>query len=129
MRLLHSADWHLGRLFHARSLLEDQAYALNGLVECVRELRPDALLIAGDVYDRAVPPPEAVALLDDILAQVVLGLKVPVMMIAGNHDSGDRLGFGAKFLSSSGLHIAGRVTERSAILRLHDQHGELEIYG
>ncbi|PCH53720.1 MAG: exonuclease sbcCD subunit D, partial [Burkholderiaceae bacterium] len=90
MRFLHTADWHLGRLFHARSLIEDQSHVLDQFVALVRDLRPDAVLIAGDVYDRAVPPPEAVALLDDVLARIVVDAGVPVVMIAGNHDSAQR---------------------------------------
>lgn len=109
MRLLHTADWHLGRLFHGRSLIEDQAYALDGFVRLVGESRPDVVLIAGDVYDRAVPPFEAVNLLDEVLSQIVLGHGVPVVLIAGNHDSPDRLGFGSRLLASRGLTLAGRL--------------------
>ncbi|MBW7861800.1 MAG: exonuclease SbcCD subunit D [Rhodocyclaceae bacterium] len=128
MRFLHTADWHLGRLFHARSLIEDQACLLDQLVELVRELRPDALLVAGDVYDRAVPPAEAVALLDDTLSRIVLGLGVPVVMIAGNHDSADRLGFGARLLSGGGLTIAGRPGQATEAVRFGDAHGALDVY-
>ncbi len=110
MRFIHTADWHLGRLFHGRSLTEDQAYVLDQLVALVEDARPDAVLIAGDVYDRAVPPPEAVSLLDETLSRIVLGAGVPVVMIAGNHDSADRLGFGARLLAGRGLTIAGPVT-------------------
>lgn len=127
MRFLHTADWHLGRLFHGRSLLEDQAHLLNQFVELVGSERPDAVLIAGDVYDRAVPPAEAVNLLDDTLSRIVLGLQVPVVMIAGNHDSADRLGFGARLLAAGGLHIAGRPGEAGEGLRLRDAWGEVCI--
>ncbi|KWR88551.1 exonuclease SbcCD subunit D [Cupriavidus sp. IDO] len=128
MRFLHTADWHLGRLFHARSLLEDQAHLLDQLVELVRTQRPDAVLIAGDVYDRAVPPPEAVALLDDVLARIVLDAGVPVVMIAGNHDSAQRLEFGARLMTAQGLHVAGRTSSQAACVTLHDAHGEVRIY-
>jgi exonuclease SbcD len=76
MRLLHTADWHLGRALHGASLLEDQAHLLDRFVDLVRDERPDAVLIAGDVYDRAVPPGAAVELLDDALSRIVLGLRV-----------------------------------------------------
>lgn len=128
MRLLHSADWHLGRLFHARSLIEDQAHFLDQVRTLVRELRPDALLIAGDVYDRAVPGPDAVALLDAFLADVVLGLRVPVVMIAGNHDSAERLGFGARVLAEAGLHIAGRARHPIEAVRLQGRHDHAWVY-
>ncbi|WP_066742818.1 exonuclease SbcCD subunit D [Cupriavidus sp. D384] len=128
MRFLHTADWHLGRLFHARSLIEDQAHVLDQFVALVRDVRPDAVLIAGDVYDRAVPPPEAVALLDDVLARIVVEADVPVVMIAGNHDSAQRLDFGARLLAARGLHVAGRTGPETACVSLHDAHGEVRIY-
>lgn len=128
MRFLHTADWHLGRLFHARSLIEDQAHVLDQFVALVREARPDAVLIAGDVYDRAVPPPDAVALLDDVLARIVVGERVPVVMIAGNHDSAQRLDFGARLMTGQGLHVAGRVGAQASSLTLRDAHGDVRIY-
>ncbi|MGO4156524.1 exonuclease SbcCD subunit D [Cupriavidus sp. YAF13] len=128
MRFLHTADWHLGRVFHARSLLEDQAWVLDQFVALVRERRPDAVLIAGDVYDRAVPPPEAVALLDDVLARIVVDAGIPVVMIAGNHDSAQRLGFGARLLTAQGLHVAGITVRDATCVTLSDAHGEVRIY-
>lgn len=128
MRFIHTADWHLGRLFHARSLLEDQAHLLDQFVAQVHALRPDAVLIAGDVYDRAVPPPEAVALLDDVLARIVIDAGVPVVMIAGNHDSAQRLEFGARLMSAQGLHVAGRTSAQASCVTLHDADGEVRIY-
>ena len=77
MRFVHTADWHLGRLFHGVHLTEDQAHILDQFVAFVKDEKPDAVLIAGDIYDRAVPPPEAVGLLDDVLSRLVLDLKVP----------------------------------------------------
>lgn len=128
LRFLHTADWHLGRLFHARSLIEDQAHVLDQFVALVRDVRPDAVLIAGDVYDRAVPPPEAVALLDDVLARIVVEANVPVVMIAGNHDSAQRLDFGARLLAARGLHVAGRTGPETTCVTLRDAHGEVRIY-
>ena len=109
MRFIHTADWHLGRLFHTVHLTDDQAYLLEQFVDLVADVRPTAVLVAGDVYDRGVPPTEAVDLLNDILGRIVRGLGVPVVMIAGNHDSPTRLGFGSQLLSTEGLHIAGRL--------------------
>lgn len=127
MRLLHTADWHLGRIFNAHSLIEDQAHLLREFVALARETRPDAVLIAGDVYDRAVPPADAVALLDETLSEIVLGLGVPVVMIAGNHDSGERLGFGAKLLAGQGLHVSGQAGTPLK-LRLSDPHGDVDLF-
>lgn len=128
MRLLHTADWHLGRLFHARSLVEDQAHVLDQFVALVRDARPDAVLIAGDVYDRAVPPPDAVRLLDDTLARVVLGEGVPVIMIAGNHDSADRLGFGARLLAERRLRIASHPRLEPEQIAFDDAHGRVVVH-
>ena len=107
MRFLHTSDWHLGKTLCNANLLEDQAYALEQAVAMIKDAKPAAFVIAGDVYDRAVPPKEAVALLDEFLRRVVGDLKVPVLMIAGNHDSPERLGFAADFLEPQGLHVAG----------------------
>ena len=128
MRFLHTADWHLGRLFHSRSLVDDQAHVLDQLVALVRDTRPDAVLIAGDVYDRAVPPPEAVNLLDDTLSRIVIGEGVPVIMIAGNHDSPDRLGFGSRLLAARRLTIASRPRADVEAVAFDDAHGRVVVY-
>lgn len=109
MRLLHTADWHLGRIFYGASLIEDQAIALAGFCALAADLCPDAIVVAGDVYDRSVPPAEAVALLDETLTRLVTDVGVPVVVIAGNHDSPDRLAFGSRLLARGGLHVVGPV--------------------
>jgi exonuclease SbcD len=129
MRFVHTADWHLGRLFHGVHLTEDQAHILEQFVAFVKDGKPDVLLIAGDIYDRAVPPPEAVGLLDDFLSRLVLGLKVPVVLIAGNHDSPHRLGFGARLLAGQRLHIFGSFSEEIAPVIIEDEAGPVYIYG
>ncbi len=128
MRILHTADWHLGRILHGVHLTDDQAHVLTQLVEIVAETRPDVVVVAGDVYDRAIPPPDAVALLDDTLACVADGLRTPVVLIAGNHDSPERLGFGARLLAAGRLHVVGRLPEKPAPLVLEDAHGPVEIH-
>ena len=128
MKLLHTSDWHLGRLFHRIHLTDDQAYVLEQFVELAAEVRPDAVLIAGDIYDRAVPPPEAVELLDHTLSRLVRDLRLPVILIAGNHDSPDRVGFGARVFADSRLHVVGRFTPGIAPVILHDEHGPVHIY-
>jgi exonuclease SbcD len=107
MRFLHTSDWHLGKTLCNANLLEDQAHALDQVVAMVRETRAEALVVAGDLYDRAVPPKEAVALLNDTLDRLVRGCGIPVLIIGGNHDSPERLGFASGFLGSQGLHLAG----------------------
>lgn len=128
MRLIHTADWHLGRLFHNVHLTDDQAAVLDQFVDLVREARADAVLIAGDLYDRAVPPIEAVELLDDVLTRIVVGLGVPVVAIAGNHDSASRVGFGHALLRERGLHLAGRLRSDAAPVTLLDEHGPVHVH-
>ncbi|WP_135470987.1 exonuclease SbcCD subunit D [Crenalkalicoccus roseus] len=126
MRFLHTADWHLGRSLNGASLLEDQeALFLGPFLEILRDTRPDAVLLAGDVFDRAVPPAEAVALLDDILREVVLGLSTPVVLIPGNHDEPRRLAFGAPLLRAAGLHVVDSA--QGEAIRFADAHGEVAV--
>ncbi|MGB2711861.1 MAG: exonuclease subunit SbcD, partial [Conexibacter sp.] len=103
MRLLHTADWHLGRAFHGEELLGAQAAFVDFLVESARAGDVDAVLVAGDVYDRALPPVEAVRLADEALRR--LSELAPVVLIAGNHDSAARLGFGAQLLARADVHV------------------------
>lgn len=128
MKILHSADWHLGRVFHNVALLEDQAYILQQFIECVRERKPDVVVIAGDIYDRSVPSSDAVSLLDDTLTKIVIELKVPVIIIAGNHDSAERLSFGSRLLESAGLTVRGPLTSSCNPVLIKDSHGTVAIY-
>lgn len=117
LRLLHTSDWHLGRSLHEEPLLEDQAWALDRLFALLKDERPDALVVAGDLYDRSVPPAEAVRLLDDFLFRVA-DLGLPVIAVAGNHDSGDRLAFGGRLLATRGLHLRGRLGDEATPVEL-----------
>jgi exonuclease SbcD len=103
MRILHTADWHLGRSFHGESLLDAQAAAIDHAVETARAARVGAVVLAGDVYDRALPPVDAVRLADEALRR--LSEICPVVVISGNHDSAPRLGFGSGLLARAGLHL------------------------
>ncbi len=128
MRFIHTADWHLGRFLHGVRLTEDQAFLLDQFVELARDAGPDLIVIAGDVYDRAVPPPDAVRLLDDVLSRIVSGLGLPAIVIAGNHDSPERLGFGRSLFASSGLHIIGDVRAEQYTVTIHDKHGPVDFH-
>ncbi|HEY7717860.1 MAG TPA: exonuclease SbcCD subunit D [Pedococcus sp.] len=108
MRLLHTSDWHLGRSFHQVGLLDAQAGFVDHLVEVVRQERVDAVLVSGDVYDRALPAPDTVALLSETVSRLV-GAGAQVVLSSGNHDSAIRLGFAADLLERSGLHIRSSV--------------------
>lgn len=127
MRFLHSADWHLGRYLHGTSLLEDQAAVLDQFVELARTERVDAVVIAGDVYDRSVPPGDAVALLDNVLARLVVDSGIPVILIAGNHDSAQRIGFGGRILEKQRLILRGTLDDLSPVV-LTDAHGEIAFH-
>jgi DNA repair protein SbcD/Mre11 len=109
MRFIHTADWHLGRLFHSRHLTDDQRFTLDGLFRLAQSSQADAVVIAGDVFDRAVPPPDAVRLLDSVVASLALDLGVAVVMIAGNHDSAARLEYFSELARRAGVHVVGRV--------------------
>lgn len=128
MRFLHTADWHLGRIFHGTHLTDEQALCLDQLCAIARDARPDALLVAGDVYDRAVPPPEAVRLLDDTLSRLVLDLRLPIVLIAGNHDSPERIGFASRLLAERNIRILGAPEARPLPLRLHDSAGPVDLF-
>ncbi|MGW3347576.1 exonuclease SbcCD subunit D [Nonomuraea rubra] len=104
MRILHTSDWHLGRSFHRESLLAAQAAFVDHLVETVRAERVDVVAVAGDVYDRALPPVDAVALLDDALGRL-RGAGARVVLISGNHDSALRLRFGSALFEAAGMHV------------------------
>lgn len=109
-------------------MLEDQAHVLQQFVRIAADTRPDAILLAGDIYDRSVPPAEAVRLLDLVLEQLILELKIPVVMIAGNHDGPDRLAFGSGLLQRAGLTVRGPLELDAAPLVLRDAHGEVAIH-
>lgn len=111
MKLVHTADWHLGKYLYGRSLLPDQAYFVEEqFLPFLREERPDLVILAGDVFDRAVAPAPALRLFDRFLAEVS-GMGIPLAVIAGNHDGPDRMAVGASLLRGSGVYLAGRPEE------------------
>ncbi|WP_411110368.1 exonuclease SbcCD subunit D [Streptomyces sp. c-19] len=128
MRLLHTSDWHLGRSFHRVGLLDAQAAFLEHLVATVHEHRVDAVLVAGDVYDRAVPPLPAVELFDTALHRLA-DAGVPTVMISGNHDSARRLGVGAGLIERAGIHLRTDPVGIGTPVVLTDAHGEVALYG
>ncbi|MDA8227093.1 MAG: exonuclease SbcCD subunit D [Desulfitobacterium hafniense] len=123
MRFLHTSDWHLGRLFHGVHLTDDQSYVLEEFIKLAQDSKPDAIIIAGDIYDRAIAPTEAVELLDDTLSRLLLDCKIPVVIISGNHDSPERLGFGNKLLAKQGLHLFGTLGVKTHPVVIPDKYG------
>lgn len=110
MKFIHTADWHLGKLVHGVYMTDDQREVLNQFVEVVADEKPDAVVIAGDLYDRSVPPTDAVELLDEILFKINVELKTPVISIAGNHDSAERLSFGSSWYKHSQFFLSGKLS-------------------
>ena len=108
MRFLHTADWHLGRIFYGQYLTDDQAHVLeHQFFTILKEEKIDGILLAGDVFDRAVPPIEAIELWDSIITRLAMDYKVPLFIVSGNHDGAERLEVGRSMLSESGIHIWG----------------------
>ncbi|WP_299536964.1 exonuclease SbcCD subunit D [uncultured Streptomyces sp.] len=128
MRILHTSDWHLGRSFHRVPMLDAQAAYLDHLVSTVRTHEVDAVVVAGDVYDRAVPPLSAVELFDRALHRLA-GLGVPTVMISGNHDSARRLGVGAGLMGRAGIHLRTDPAACGTPVVLADAHGDVAFYG
>lgn len=126
MKLMHLSDLHLGKRLNEFSLLEDQSFILQQLVELVRREQPDCVLLAGDIYDKPVPPAEAVTLFDDFLNK--LAQLTTVCVTSGNHDSAERLAFGAQLMREGGVHFCGLYTGEPQCVTLQDAYGSVHIY-
>lgn len=127
MKLIHLSDLHLGKRVNEFSMLDDQRYILSEILRIVDEEQPQGILIAGDVYDKPMPPAEAVELLDDFL--VALSRRpLQVYLISGNHDSPERMSFGGRLMEQSGIHIAPVYRGNVTAYTLEDEHGPVQIY-
>ncbi|MGS0691774.1 exonuclease SbcCD subunit D [Shewanella sp. 0m-4] len=129
MKFIHTSDWHIGRQLHNQSLLDDQRFVLNQIVELAKTHDVDAVVVAGDIYDRSIPPAAAVALLDEVVNRLVNELEIPLIMIAGNHDGHERLGFASRQMNDSGLHIVGPLTQEIRPIELKGKQGNAMFYG
>ncbi len=127
MKLIHLSDLHLGKRVNDFPMLEDQAYILDRILEIADEERPDAALIAGDVYDKNVPSAEAVALLDDFLVKLA-DRSLPVLLISGNHDSPERLAFANRLMEGRGVYIAPVYHGEVTPVTLEDVHGLVDFW-
>ena len=128
MRIIHTGDWHIGKRVHGVHMTQEQRHLLKQFIEYVKQTKPDVIIISGDLYDRSVPPTEAVELLDEVLSELVITLKIKVIAIAGNHDSPDRLSFATKLLQKNGLYIRGRMTQEIEPIIVEDTYGEVYFY-
>ena len=127
MRFIHLSDLHLGKRLNEFSLLEDQEYILARILSIIDAERPDAVLLAGDVYDRPVPPAEAVGLFDDFLVRLAKR-DLQVFVISGNHDSPERIAFGARLMDKSGVHLSPVYDGAVAPVTLEDAWGPVRVY-
>ena len=127
MKFIHLSDLHLGKRVNEFSMAEDQRYILEQILRIIHAERPQGVLIAGDVYDKTVPPAEAVGLLDDFLVQLSQE-GVQVYLISGNHDSPERLAFGGRLMEHSGIHMAPVYDGRVAVHTLEDAYGPVRVY-
>lgn len=127
MKLFHLSDLHLGKRLNEFSLLEDQQYILNQIVDMALDERPDGVLIAGDIYDKAVPSTEAVQLFDDFLVRLAKQ-NISVFAVSGNHDSPERIAFGSRLIDPSGVHLSPVYDGQTHCLSLTDSYGPVHIY-
>ena len=127
MKLIHLSDLHLGKRVGEVSMLEDQAYILDRVLDIVDGAGPDALLIAGDVYDKSMPSAEAVTLFDDFLCRLARR-KLPVLVISGNHDSPERLAFGSRLMEGAGVHLSPVYDGNVKPITLTDEHGPVDFW-
>ncbi|MBR9786328.1 MAG: exonuclease SbcCD subunit D [Vibrionaceae bacterium] len=130
MKFIHTSDWHLGRQFHNVSLLDDQQAVLEQLIKYIEDNPVDAVVVAGDVYDRSVPPTVAIELLNRVVKRICTELKTPMILISGNHDGAERLGFGSEQMKNSGLHIISNFDDMlSPVVVKTKSAGEVALYG
>lgn len=127
MKLIHLSDLHLGKRVNGFSMLDDQRYILREILKIIDRETPDGILIAGDVYDKSVPPAEAVALLDEFLVELSRR-QLQVYLISGNHDSPERLAFGGRLMDQSGVHVAPVYDGRIVSFTQQDRWGSVEIF-
>lgn len=127
MRFLHLADLHIGKRVNEFSMLADQRFILDQIVQKALAAHVDAVLIAGDVYDKPVPSTEALEVFEHLLGSFSQH-EVPVLVIPGNHDSAERLSFGSRFMDAQGIHIARAFSEKPQVVHLSDQYGPVDIH-
>lgn len=128
MRILHTSDWHLGRSFHGEGMLEAQAGYIDHLLQVVQDEAVDVVLVAGDVYDRALPPVDAVTLADEALSRLAAS-RARVVVTSGNHDSARRLGFNSRLVDAAGVHLRTDPATVGTPVLIEDAHGPVAIYG
>ena len=127
MRFAHLSDLHIGKRVNGFSMIEDQKYILNQVVEIIKREEVEAVILAGDIYDKTIPSAEAVQILDDFLIQLS-NLNLPIFVISGNHDSAERLSFGARVLRKSQIYISELYNGEITPITLEDEYGKIHVY-
>ena len=129
MRILHTADWHLGRLFYNEHLTTDQAHVLeHQFFPLLKDENIDLVVLSGDVFDRSVPPIEAIELWDSVLHRLAFTEKIPMVAISGNHDSGPRLAMGRSAWETQGIHLLGHAHQGMQPIPFQDRHGPIDVW-
>lgn len=128
MRILHTADWHLGKIVNGMHMTNDQAYVLEQFTRIIEKYSPDVIIIAGDIYDRSIPPKEAVDLLDQTFSRLINTFRIPILVISGNHDSPDRLHFGSQLFRHNQLFIESKFKIPIEQLTFTDEVGPVHFY-
>lgn len=128
MKIFHMGDWHIGKLVNGFYMTEDQEFIINQIYEAIEKKKPDVVIIAGDLYDRSVPPVHAVELLNKTMRKIVKDLNTKVIALAGNHDSNERVEFASSLLCDSGLYITGNLKRKIEKIVLEDEHGKVNFY-
>lgn len=128
MKILHLADLHIGKIVLEQSMIEDQQYMLNQIIEKIKEEKIELILISGDIYDRSVPPSDAVTVLNNFLKILIKDLKLKVCLIAGNHDSKERLNFGSEIFANDGLYISAEYKGKLDKIVVEDEYGKINVY-
>lgn len=126
MKLIHLSDLHLGKRVNEYSMLEDQRYILNRIIGIIKDEKPDGVILAGDIYDKAVPPAEAVGLFDDFL--VSASALAPVLVVSGNHDSPERIAFASRIMEHGGIYLSPVYDGEAKRVTLCDEYGEADIW-
>ncbi|MEG0272251.1 MAG: exonuclease SbcCD subunit D [Hydrogenoanaerobacterium sp.] len=128
MRIVHTSDWHIGKMVNGLSMLDDQKYIIEQIINFLVEQQAELLIIAGDLYDRSIPPTEAVALLDDALYRITTQAGIPVIAVSGNHDSPQRLAFASRLYENAGLYIEGVYNKEIRKITLTDEFGRVNFF-
>jgi DNA repair protein SbcD/Mre11 len=128
MKIFHTADWHIGKVFLNKSFIDEQREVIAKFIEKVKTESPDLIIIAGDVYDKSIPTIEAVDLLNETLKELVIEMEKKVIVVSGNHDSADRLSFGSEILKSNGLYIVTDAKTALKPIELEDEFGKVDVY-